>query len=150
MFGPKTEFIEEGVDPLAPPRKRKYRIPYRWIVIGAISVVTILFLSIGGLAYKAFAKPDTPTPTATELLPPAMTTLAAQFPIGEQTSIPSAQLTPVIIEPTKLTAYGLLTQFANGTIVPDWTATATAENFLTQQVHDDLNMTATIAALGIG
>src|SRR3990172_4194010 len=135
MFGPKTEFIEEGVDPLASPRKRKYRIPYRWIVIGGISVVTIVCLSIGGLAYKAFAKPDMPTPTATDLLPPSVETEIARPLIG---------FTP--IGTTNVTAFEMVTQIANGTLLPDWTATPTptAENFLTQQVHDNINMTATI------
>lgn len=150
IFGPKTEFIEEGVDPLAPPRKRKFRIPMRWMTVGAITIGTVLCLSIAGLAYKAFAQPPTPTPTATELLPPAFSTLAAQFPIGQPTGTQATQLSPTALLPTQISASEMLTGIARGTFPVEWTATATAENFLTQQVHDDANMTATIGAMQPG
>jgi|SRR3989304_2465598 len=150
----KVEFIEAGTDPLQSPTKRKKKRP--WVLVVGIALLLLLCLGGYGLS-RVLAQPaPTMTPTATLPAPNVMF-------VNDQI----VTITPNISATYQAaTAESLLGILNGNTITPTLTITSTntaiflksntptvencQQNFLTQQVCDDRDMTATFAAVGIG
>lgn len=141
-MGEKTEFIEEGKDPYAPPYKKRKRIPFKWIAFTIIGVVGVM-CCCGTYLVTNVARAQDVAPTLAEMTVTSQGTLP---PPALQITGPAAVGSPMPLatgSPTKITAYTLLTQYAASSTL---TETATPSHFLTQLVYDDLNMSATFAA----
>src|SRR5574337_832060 len=146
MWGNDVEIIEPTADPLQNPSRRRKKRP--WILIVAVAMLLLCGAGFWRLR-DAFAKDSDPTPTKTEM--------GANLPNPNvRTELPNYEGTNVA--GTAEALFGALSSSATIGPTQPPTATAlflksntpTAENFLTQQVHDDLMISATYAAARAG
>ena len=128
----QVDFIEPGADPLQSPTKRKKKRP--WVLVVGIALLLLLCLGGYGLS-RVFAQPTPPTVT-----PTPTATLPAPYVMFVNDKI--VTITPTVAPSNTITS--------THTASPTATVENCQQNFLTQQVCDDRDMTATFAAVGIG
>ena len=162
LLGPEAIVADPGFDPTQEPLKIKTQRK-NWIVVGGLIGVPLVLCGIVFGVSRALATP-TATPckepalcpgtlTATATLPAPGMTVEGDTPIFDNVVFETATPLPNLLTAmaalpsssptrTQITVDGILTSIV--------TTPCAAENFLTQQVCDDADMTATFDAVGIG